>query len=484
MRSSSPLRPGQEFTTGGRTALTQWEFYDALSQMYQAQVFLNVVRLVEYGEAPLHFKFSDVTATITDSGGVASGFEFFDSPLGVNIVGQNVIGTGQTNVKFTPSLSLDRKVQIQAKATPVTDKDWIYDWYYTVADYFLENGSSKSKRSNARCFYERFTGVNALCEALKASKDHRLALWYRGDLYAVRQEYDEFVKKEISTVSPKPITPEEELGALTTLISLLRESSPRNIRETEIRFPFTFLKPNETLDQARKRITAKLANGQLEIWGETEQMTTRTQALWEGIENFLKYNPGDARSYEFTLSFPIGEGTFADPKLALLKEPKEPKEPKKPKEPKAPEGTEEPKAPEGSEEAKAPEGSEEPKEAEGSEEIEKRTTWVFKTPKPTDFKCEGKPTGAKQACERNRTEARLLRKNVDEYLKYQKKAEAISDANIVVKIRGRVDVLVLRDLVRGAAGRPGIPAKKKTEDLLAEILRSLDQLRVQLDNRR
>ena len=79
--TSSPLHPGQEATTGGRAGLTEWEYYDALNQMYQAQVMLNVIRLVEHGQAPLHFEFSNVKASITDSANIGSGFEFFDSPL-------------------------------------------------------------------------------------------------------------------------------------------------------------------------------------------------------------------------------------------------------------------------------------------------------------------------------------------------------------------------------------------------------------------
>ena len=189
-RFDGPLRPGQEATTGGRTALTQWEFYDAVTQMYEAQVLLNIVRLVEYGEAPVHFEFSDILATITDSGRAALGFEFFDSPTGFSGVGSRVVSNPDTNVKFTPSIEGSRQVVLQAKATPVTRQNWIYGWYYEVADTFLRFPDQK--------FY--LTGRHEL----GAQRMTQIA--YRGTVYRVNP-----VKADA-------------LGALTAIVSFLSKS--------------------------------------------------------------------------------------------------------------------------------------------------------------------------------------------------------------------------------------------------------------------
>ncbi len=211
---TSPLRFGQELQTGGRAGLTQWEVYDAYAQLYKAQVFLNIVRLVEYGEAPLHFEFSDITATITDKAGVSSGFEFFDSPAGVaGIAGAVVVPTADTNVKFTPSLSASRDVVVQAKAMLVGRENWVYDWYYTVADQY--------KGDKRFSFYEP---IGAL-----GNNGGRLALWYRGKRYGARDSFGEkgqFKKADgaLDTLQP---TPEEELGSLTAILSFMRNSNPR-----------------------------------------------------------------------------------------------------------------------------------------------------------------------------------------------------------------------------------------------------------------
>lgn len=210
--SSRPFGAGAgamtEVTTGGRTALSKWEFYEALSQMYQAQVMLNIVRLVEYGEAPLHLEFSDITATVTDNAGVGSGFEFFDSPIGFEGVGNVVVPIRDTNVKFTPELSLGRQVVIQAKATPIVRNNWVYAWYYTMADQYT--------KEEKWAFYKKAT-------ALEDFRD-RLKIRYRGDTYIVKDD------KELKDTG---LVPQHELGGLTAILSFLSPSSPMSAGQVE-----------------------------------------------------------------------------------------------------------------------------------------------------------------------------------------------------------------------------------------------------------
>lgn len=194
---SNPLRPGQEATTGGRAALNQWEFYEALSQMYQAQVLLNVVRLVEHGETPIHFEFSNVQAQIEDKAGVSSGFEFFDSPQGINsVVGTVVVPNPDTNVMFTPSIAIDRTVTITADAKPLTRQNWILDWYFFAAERCSSPTTS-------------FYGKLDLGEVMRDSTGRGSVIHYRGKHYAVRDVHDS-----------------RELTGLTTIVSFLQESRP------------------------------------------------------------------------------------------------------------------------------------------------------------------------------------------------------------------------------------------------------------------
>jgi hypothetical protein len=236
-----PLRPGQEATTGGRTAQSQWEFHDALTQMYQAQVMLNVIRLAEYGEAPLHFEFSDITATIRDEGKAAIGFEFLDSPAGGSAVGSVFVANRDTNVRFTPSLSLGRNVEIQAKATPVTRQNWIYNWYYTVADQFTQHEERK--------FYRKAPPSEALSMAIKAYTEGRLALWYRGDLYRVREAFHTPLEVEHYPLGSSDLRkermdaalrPQDELGGLTAILSFLQPSDPRTLTGADVRVTADF----------------------------------------------------------------------------------------------------------------------------------------------------------------------------------------------------------------------------------------------------
>lgn len=237
---SSPLHPGQEALTGGRAALSQWEFYDALAQMYRAQVMLNVVRLVEYGEAPLHFEFSDITAKVTDQASIGSGFSFLDSPVGGSVVGNVFVATPDTNVTFTPSISTSRKVEIQAKATPVVRNNWIYNWYYTIADQFTDHTRLSSKgRANERAFYERISGATKFGRDFWENLKGRLSLWYRGDLYVIKESYKSPFEVDGFTLRRSPF-PAEELGGLTAIVTFLQPSDPREASGAFVEIPARF----------------------------------------------------------------------------------------------------------------------------------------------------------------------------------------------------------------------------------------------------
>ncbi|MCG8404987.1 MAG: hypothetical protein MI923_07305 [Phycisphaerales bacterium] len=239
--TSSPLHPGQEATTGGRAGLSEWEYYDALNQMYQAQVMLNVIRLVEHGQAPLHFEFSNVKASITDTADIGSGFEFLDSPIGGKVIAGEFVGPGETNVKFTPSIGASRTVFLEAEAKPITRKNWVYKWYYKVADYFKKDG--------CRAFYEEVKFPHSLGKPWKEWFKGRLTIWYRTKLYVVREYYASGCEPSPLSPSP-PVSPESELGALTAILSFLQKSDPDTATEAEIRVPATFALPIQPSGQS------------------------------------------------------------------------------------------------------------------------------------------------------------------------------------------------------------------------------------------
>lgn|GEM_PF-4471722 len=227
-----PLRPFEELKTGGRTALTQWEYQEAISRLYQSQVLLNLIRMVEYGETPVHFEFSDIQTTITDDASADLGLSFTDGPSGRDIVGTVILPQYDNPVSFMPNISGARKVSILAKAAPVTRKNWIYDWYYQIADqwrahpqlrwYYAWLADSPQQRpiSNAVEIEKNFK---------LDTEDSGITVFYHGHQFFLRpyidldcEEGDGRRRKN----GYKSIVPARELGALTTILCQLAESRP------------------------------------------------------------------------------------------------------------------------------------------------------------------------------------------------------------------------------------------------------------------
>lgn len=327
---ASPLRFGQELQTGGRAGLTQWEVYDAYAQMYKAQVFLNIVRLVEYGEAPLHFEFGDVIATITDQASIGSGFEFFDSPAGAPVIaGAVVVPVPDTNIKFMPSLSSSRNVVVTAKAKLIGRENWVYDWYYTVADQYKKDKGIEKKDIR---FYKRI-----------GSLDHnggRLALWFRHVRYGVREVFEKpfGVGNGRDKIQPKP---EEELGSLTAILSFMRSSNPSIVTRSAITVDDLILSPDPVnpnvwrlipdqrhailgkkkptaLERAQKRFFEALD----EILNESRDELVVTFPVKESGGNYserLKYIDLNNFQWEFELSDPTKILKFQDAYKDFLK---------------------------------------------------------------------------------------------------------------------------------------------------------------------
>lgn len=226
----SPLRVGQEAQTGGRATLSMWEVYDALSQMYQAQVMMNMIRLVEYGETPLHFEFSSITPNITDTGMVSSTFKFVDSPTG-KLIGGGLVGAGaqlDTNVTFTPMVSGTRVVNITAKAEPIVRENWVYNWYYTMAEIY-------DKRPERRFYMSAKPW-----EAAVAAVEGRLVMQYRGKAYMVKPDTEKlFPTKDKQSPRVSGLvaerTAQRELGGLTAIVSFLGKSDPMSVSRALLR---------------------------------------------------------------------------------------------------------------------------------------------------------------------------------------------------------------------------------------------------------
>ena len=208
-----PLRPFEAVRTGGRTALTQWEYQEALARIYQTQVLLNLIRMVEYGEAPLHFEFTDISATIRDDASIGIDLSFNDSPEGLTVVGNVAVPKLDTPVNLTPKTSTSRSVQILANARPVVRTNWIYEWYYTIAWQFQNN-------PELRWYRQAHELDSPGCENSDESprlKSSDITVSYRLRNYQLRTG----IKTPAGCFSPP-----EELGALTTILSLLTDSSP------------------------------------------------------------------------------------------------------------------------------------------------------------------------------------------------------------------------------------------------------------------
>lgn len=229
-----PLRPFEEFKTGGRTALAHWEYQEALSRLYQTQVLLNLVRMVEFGEAPVHFEFSDVQATITDDAGASLGLSFLDSPAGRLTVGNVLIPVQDNPITATPGVSSARRVQILAKAAPVTRNNWIYDWYYAVAGQMLRDPDIRWYR----------TGDDDNCDDC-GCLDDRLRLAREGSDLSVSYRFENYRLRncvKIAAGSPYGeafgsstcISPPREIGALTTILTLLSDSRPDPAQSLQI----------------------------------------------------------------------------------------------------------------------------------------------------------------------------------------------------------------------------------------------------------
>ena len=63
-------------------------------------------------------------------------------------------------MKFTPSIGGSRKVVLEAKAKPITRKNWIYKWYYKVADEF-EPFAARCRFRNCTHLHEPDCAVRA-----------------------------------------------------------------------------------------------------------------------------------------------------------------------------------------------------------------------------------------------------------------------------------------------------------------------------------
>lgn len=235
-----PLRPFEEFKTGGRTALTQWEYQEAISRLYQSQVLLNLIRMVEYGETPVHFEFSEIQATIIDETSAGMGISFDDSPTGRNIVGNVIIPTYDTPINFKPEFGGSRRVQLFAKAAPIVRKNWVYDWYYQIAQQFRADPSLR--------WYE--ASIAGTGRGVDLVREEPFGLHDRGSDIVVTYQKTRYVLKPQVKVEPgsqfysfapgKVLTPPRELGALTTILTLLSESRPES---TLSNLPVSAIKP-------------------------------------------------------------------------------------------------------------------------------------------------------------------------------------------------------------------------------------------------
>ncbi len=213
-----PLRPFEVATTGGRTALTQWEYQEAISRIYQTQVLLNLIRMVEYGESPVHFEFSDITATIDDDAGVNLSLGFDDAPSGRVTIGSVSVPNVENPVSIMPSTSASRSVQLVAKVSPVVGKNWVYDWYYAIGNQFIRD-------PDLRWYREVTTADDPSCANFRLASDGSdITVSYRLRTYQLRSSAP--ANNEVFVSARECFSPPRELGALTTILSLLSSSRP------------------------------------------------------------------------------------------------------------------------------------------------------------------------------------------------------------------------------------------------------------------
>lgn len=219
-----PLRPGQDLYTGGRTALSHWEYQDAIGRLYQTQVLLNLIRIVEYGETPVHFEFSDISTTVKDTADASLGLSFVDNPSGATISGNVIIPNHDTPISFAPKASAARSVEILAKAKPVTGRNWVYDWYYRIAEQMIENPNAKWWAD----ILDDIAEQDCACDRIRPSD---IRLTYRGHTYKVRRCFPAALLESInvstwSGLGRYCLAPADELGSLASILNILSQSRP------------------------------------------------------------------------------------------------------------------------------------------------------------------------------------------------------------------------------------------------------------------